>query len=428
MIHFRALVLALALWPVLAQAQTSTRISDELEAKVIEWRRDVHQHPELSNRETRTAKLVDEHLSALGIETRTGVAHTGVVGVLKGGKPGPVIALRADMDALPVTERNDLPFASKVRSTYLGKEVGVMHACGHDTHVAMLMGAAERLAAMREELPGTVVFLFQPAEEGAPPGEEGGASLMVRQGALENPAVDAVFGIHINSQTPAGTIKYRPKGTMAASDQLKIEIEGGQTHGAYPWNGTDPIVTAAQIVMGLQTTVSRNAQLTKAAAVVTIGKIDAGVRGNIIPERATMIGTIRTLDTAMQNQLHKDIERVATNIAESTGAKATVTIVRGNPVTYNDPALTEQMLPTLKRVAGADKVILTDAVTGAEDFSYYAREVPGLFVFVGGMDPTKSPDDVAPHHTPDFYIDESGLRTGVEAYVNVALDYLRAGE
>ena len=417
-----------SLFPVLAQAQTAVSIDAELEQKVIDWRRDVHAHPELSNREIRTAKLVDDHLRALGIETRTGVAKTGVVGVLKGAKPGPVVALRADMDALPVTERVDLPFASKVRATYLGKDVGVMHACGHDTHVAMLMGAAEELAKRRNELAGTVVFLFQPAEEGAPPGEVGGASIMVKEGALKNPDVDAVFGIHINSQTPVGVIGYRPRGTMAASDQLKIEVEGAQTHGAYPWGGVDPIVASAQIVLGLQTTVSRMAQLNKAAAVVTIGKIDAGVRGNIIPERATMIGTIRTLDTAMQTKLHADIERVATSIAEAAGAKATVTITRGNPVTYNDPELTAQMLPTLQRTAGPDQVLLRDAVTGAEDFSYYAREVPGLFVFLGGMPADQDPKEAAPHHTPDFFIDETGLKLGVETYVNLALDYLSAAK
>jgi len=422
-IHSFLLLCLLSSIPVLAKAQTS--ISPEMEAKVIEWRRDIHEHPELSNREFRTAKLVNDHLLKLGIETRTGVAHTGVVGVLKGGKPGPVVALRADMDGLPVTERVDVPFASKETAVYLDKDVGVMHACGHDTHTAMLMGAAEILASKRDEIAGTIVFLFQPAEEGAPPGERGGASVMVEEGALKNPDVDVVFGIHINSQTPAGIIKYRPTGIMAASDGLKIEIEGSQTHGAYPWNGIDPITTAAQIILGLQTTVSRNAELPKAAAVVTIGKVDAGVRGNIIPERATMIGTIRTLDTSMQNQIHEDVRRVATNIAASAGAKATVTINRGNPVTYNDPTLTAMMVPTLERTAGKENTLLVDAVTGAEDFSYYAREVPGLFVFVGGMDPAKQPSEVAPHHTPDFYIDERGLKTGVATYVNLAMDYLK---
>ena len=416
----------LALLPVLAKAQTS--ISPDLEAKVIEWRRDIHENPELSNREFRTAKLVNDHLVSLGIETRTGVAHTGVVGVLKGGKPGPIVALRADMDALPVVERVDLPFASKVKATYLDKDVGVMHACGHDTHTAMLMGAAEILASKRAEIAGTIIFLFQPAEEGAPPGERGGASLMVEEGALKNPDVDVVFGIHINSQTPVGDIKYRPAGIMAANDDLRIDLKGAQTHGAYPWNGVDPITTAAQIILGLQTTVSRNAKLPTAAAVVTIGKVDAGVRGNIIPETASMIGTIRTLDIAMQNQIHEDIRRVATNIAKSAGAEATVTITRGNPVTYNDPKLTAMMLPTLERTTGKEHTYLMDAVTGAEDFSYYAREVPGLFIFVGGMDPAKKPEEVAPHHTPDFYIDERGLKTGVSAYVNLAMDYIKLTE
>ncbi len=409
--------------PVLAQAQTA--ITPELEEKVIAWRRDIHEHPELSNRETRTAQLVADHLTGLGLEVKTGVAHTGVVGILRGGKPGPVVGLRADMDALPVVERVDLPFASKVTTTYLDKEVGVMHACGHDTHVAMLMGAAENLSAMRKDLAGTVVFVFQPAEEGPPPGEEGGAEMMVEEGVLDDPKVDVMFGIHINSQTPAGTLRYRPKGTMAASDQLHIEVSGTQSHGAYPWKSVDPIVASAAIVSALQTVVSRNTELTKAAAVVTIGKIDAGVRGNIIPESATMIGTIRTLDTAMQRKLHADVRRVVEHTAEAYGATAKVTIREGTMVTYNDPALTARMLPTLERTAGKDHVELIDAVTGAEDFSYYAARVPSLFVFVGGMDPSKAESEVAPHHTPDFYIDERGLKTGVALYTNFALDYLK---
>lgn len=411
--------------PVLAEAQTS--LDPALEAKVIEWRRDIHEHPELSNRETRTAKLVADHLESLGLEVTTGIAHTGVKGVLRGGKPGPVVGLRADMDALPVVETADVPFASKVRTTYLDKEVGVMHACGHDTHVAMLMGAAEKLAGMREELAGTVVFVFQPAEEGAPPGEEGGASLMVEEGVMNDPEIDVMFGTHINSQTPAGTLRYKPRGTMAASDGLRIVVKGRQAHGAYPWKSVDPIAASAQIVSAMQTVVSRNTQLTKAAAVVTVGKIDGGVRGNIIPDEVEMIGTIRTLDTAMQRKLHADLRRVVTKTAEAMGATAEVTIDIGNPVTYNDPDLTARMLPTLQRTAGPGKVELQDAVTGAEDFSFYAREVPSLFVFVGGMDPSKRPEEVAPHHTPGFYIDESGLKTGTELYVNLVVDYL-AGE
>ena len=420
------LLLALAACPVLAQAQ-GPRLDAELEARVIEWRRDIHAHPELSNRETRTAKLVDDHLRGLGIATRTGVAHTGVVGVLEGAKPGPVIALRADMDALPVTERVDLPFASEVRATYLGQEVGVMHACGHDTHVAMLMGAAEVLAGMRDELAGTVVFLFQPAEEGAPPGEEGGAELMVREGALRDPDVDAAFGIHINSQTPVGTIKYRPRGTMAAADRFVIDVHGKQAHGSRPWQSVDPIVTGAHIVTALQTAVSRNAELTKAGVVVTVGKFDAGVRNNIIPESAQLVGTIRTLDTAMQRRVHADVRRIARGVAEAMGATVDVEIKSHVPVTFNDPDLTAQLLPTLQRAAGADNVKLVDAVTGAEDFSFYANEVPALFVFVGGMDPALSPGEAAGHHTPDFRIDERGLALGVRTYVNVALDYLAAG-
>ncbi len=416
-------LVALLALPVLAEAQTA--IAPDLEAKVIAWRRDIHEHPELSNRETRTAKLVADHLTSLGMEVKTGIAHTGVVGILRGGKPGPVVGLRADMDALPVVERVDLPFASKVKTTYLDKEVGVMHACGHDTHVAMLMGAAEKLAAMKKDLAGTVVFVFQPAEEGPPPGEKGGAEMMVAEGVLDNPKVDVMFGIHINSQTPAGMIRYKPKGTMAASDPLEIIVKGTQSHGAYPWKSVDPIVTSAAIISALQTVVSRNTELTKAAAVVTIGKVDAGVRGNIIPESATMIGTIRTLDTAMQRKLHADVRRVVTHTAEAYGAIAEVNITEGTLVTYNDPALTARMLPTLERTAGKDHVELIDAVTGAEDFSYYAARVPSLFVFVGGMDPSKQESEVAPHHTPDFYIDERGLKTGVALYTNFVMDYLK---
>lgn len=401
-----------------------TEISASLEKKVIEWRHDLHEHPELSNREFRTAGIVADHLTKLGIKTRTGIAHTGVVGILKGAKPGPVIALRADMDALPVKERTNLPYASKVMAEYNGEQVPVMHACGHDTHTAMLMGAAEVLASKQKELAGTVVFIFQPAEEGAPKGEEGGAKLMVEEGVLESPKVDAVFGIHINSQTPAGVIKYRTKGIMAAADLLEINIKGKQSHGSRPWESIDPVTIAAYIITTLQTTISRQAELTKAGAVVTVGKIEAGVRSNIIPETAKMIGTIRTLDSKMQQQLHGDIKRVVKNVAEAMGGEATVNITENTLVTYNDPKFTNQMLPTLNKVAGEKNVWLMDAMTGAEDFSYYAKEVPGLFVFVGGMDPNANPKDVAGHHTPDLVIDDRGLKLGVETYVNIALDFL----
>lgn len=419
---------AILLAPFVLQAQDLKALVDEkaeeINDKVINWRRDIHQYPELSNREFKTAEKVAAHLESLGIEVQTGVAHTGVVGVLKGGKPGPVVALRADMDALPVVERVDVPYASKVTSEYNGEEVGVMHACGHDTHVAILMGVAEVLSDMRADLKGTVKFLFQPAEEGAPQGEEGGADLMIKEGALQNPDVDVVFGLHINSKTKVNTIGYRPEGTMAAVDGLEIKVRGAQTHGAYPWAGVDPIVTASQIVMGLQTIVSRNLELLKAPAVVTIGKIEGGVRSNIIPEEVTMIGTIRSLDSEMQDQIHERIREIATNIGESAGAEVEVNISRGYPVTYNDPELTAQAVETLYETAGKDNIFLRNAVTGAEDFSYFAQEVPGFFFFLGGMPADMSPADAPPHHTPDFYIDDSGLNLGVRSLSNLTIDYM----
>lgn len=414
-------------YAALAQNDLSARVDQQasaLEDKVIAWRHDIHQHPELSNREFETAEKVAEHLRSLGMDVQTEVAHTGVVGLLKGGLPGPVVALRADMDALPVTERVDIPFASKVTTEYNGEEVGVMHACGHDTHVAILMGVAELLSGMKDDLKGTVKFIFQPAEEGAPQGEEGGAEMMVKEGVMTNPDVDAVFGLHINSQTEVNKIGYRPEGTMASADRLEIKVKGSQTHGAYPWAGVDPIVTSAQIIIGLQTIVSRNLELLKAPAVVTIGKIEGGVRNNIIPEEVTLIGTIRALDTAMQSQIHRRVREIATHIGESAGAEVTVDIQRGYPVTYNDPELTAQMLGTLERTAGKENVLLRNAVTGAEDFSYLAQEAPGLFIFLGGMPAGTDPDEAAPHHTPDFYVDDSGLLLGVRALTNLTLDYM----
>ena len=395
-----------------------------IESKVIQWRRHFHENPELSNREFKTAEIVEKHLRSLGLEVRTKIAYTGVVGILKGGKPGPVVALRADMDALPVTERVNIPFASKVKATYLDQEVGVMHACGHDTHMAMLMGAAEVLAGMREQIPGTIVFIFQPAEEGPPRGEEGGAELMVKEGVLKNPKVEAAFGIHIGSYLEVGRISYKPGGTMAAVNELRITVKGKGSHGSAPWSGIDPIVTAAQIITNLQHIVSREMELTKEAAVVTIGMIRGGTRSNIIPESVELIGTIRTLDTAMQRQVHAAIRRIVTNVAEAHRAEATVDIAKGYPVTYNNPELTEKMVPTLKAVAGADKVHLVKATTGAEDFSFFAQEVPGLFVFLGGMPKGQDGAKAAPHHTPDFYIDESGLTLGVRTYARLALDYM----
>lgn len=399
--------------------------AERIEEKVIAWRHHLHENPELSNREFETAKYVERHLRELGFdEIRTGVAHTGVVGILKGGKPGGVIALRADMDALPVTENTDLPYASKVKTTYLGKDVGVMHACGHDTHVAMLMGAAEILSQRRSEIAGTVVFLFQPAEEGAPKEEGGGAKMMVAEGVLSDYGVETAFGIHINSQTPVGQVNYKPGGAMAASNPFSITVRGKQAHGSAPWASVDPVVTAAQIILGLQTIVSRQMDLTREPVVISVGKIEGGVRNNIIPEEVKMIGTIRTLDRAMKKEVFERIERTATSIAEAAGATATVDIEDGTLITYNDPELTRRLMPTVVNTAGEDNVNLIRPITGAEDFSYYAAEVPSLFLFLGGMDPAMNPAEAPGHHTPDFLIDDRGMKLGVQLYVNVAMDYL----
>lgn len=410
-----------------AQSGLSTKIdqkSKAIEPKIIEWRRDFHKNPELGNREFKTAEKIANHLKSLGIEVKTGVGHTGVVGLLKGGKPGPVVALRADMDGLPVTERVDVPFKSTVTTDYNGQKVGVMHACGHDTHVAILMGVAEVLSSMKGELKGTVKFIFQPAEEGAPEGEEGGAKLMIKEGVLENPKVDAIFGLHINSKTEVGKIAYKPGATMAAVDFFSIDVTGKQTHGAYPWSGVDPIVTSSQIVLGLQTIVSRNLDLTKAPAVVTVGAINSGIRQNIIPETAKMIGTIRTFDEEMHMFVHKRIKEIATNIAESAGAKADVNIGILYPVTYNDVPLTEEMVGTLQNVAGKENVMLVPAVTGAEDFSYFQQKVPGFFFFLGGMPKGKDPETASAHHTPDFLIDDSGMELGVRSLSRLTVDYM----
>lgn len=410
-----------------APADLSRRIDEaaaRAEARVIEIRRDIHQHPELGNRESRTAGIVAARLRELGIETKTGIAHTGVVGVLRGGKPGRVVALRADMDALPVTELTEVPFASKVRATYNGEEVGVMHACGHDAHVAILLGVAEVLSGLREQVPGTVKFIFQPAEEGAPEGEEGGAELMVKEGVLENPKVDAIFGLHVGSRFALGEIGYRPGGAMAAVDPLRIVVHGKQTHGAYPWLGVDPIVVASQIVLGLQTIVSRQLESTIAPSIITIGSIRGGVRGNIIPDRVEMVGTLRSLDKEMRTQIHERVRRTAEQIAESAGARAEVTISTGYPITYNDPELTARMTPTLKRLAGAENVKIGTASLGAEDFSFFEEKVPGLFYWLGTRPPHLSPQQAPSNHSPLFDLDESGLLLGVRSLANVAVDYL----
>ncbi len=400
--------------------------ADALEKQVIAWRRDFHEHPELGNQEVRTSKIVADYLKSLGIEVKTGVAKTGVIGILKGGKPGPVVALRADMDGLPVTERVDVPFASKVKTMYNGQEVGVMAACGHDSHMAILMGVAKVLSSMKNDLHGTVKFIFQPAEEGAPVGEEGGAALMIKEGVLENPKVDVIFGLHINSQTEVGKITYRPGGTMAAVNDFKITVKGRQAHGAYPWSSVDPIVTSAQIINALQTIVSRNLNVTENGGVVTVGAINGGNRSNIIPEQVEMLGTIRNLGAADEKMFIERIKTIVQKTAEAAGATAEVKIpytVR-YPVTYNNPELTAKMLPTLQSTAGTANVLLRPAVTGAEDFSFYEEKVPGLFFFLGGMpkggDPLKAPS----HHTPDFYIDESGFTLGVKAMCNLTLDYM----
>jgi amidohydrolase len=398
--------------------------SKKIESKVIDCRRDIHQHPELGNRETRTSKIVADRLRQLGIEVKTPVAHTGVIGILRGGKPGRVVALRADMDALPVVEQVDVPFKSTVRTTFNGHDVGVMHACGHDAHVAILLGVAEVLAGVREELPGTVKFLFQPAEEGAPEGEEGGAKLMVKEGALDNPKVDAVFGLHVTSRYPVGEIAYRPGSMMAAVDSFKITVHGKQTHGAYPWLGVDPIVVAAQIVLGLQTIPSRQVDSSLAPSIVTVGAIHGGVRNNIIPDDVEMIGTIRSLDAKMRDDIHSRIKRTAEDIARSGGATATVTIDEGYPITYNDPAITERMAPTLRRVAGSANVEVVNAVLGAEDFSFFQQKVPGLFFWLGTRPKNETAEQAASNHSPLFYVDESGLELGVRAMAHVAVDYL----
>jgi amidohydrolase len=419
--------LVLCARPGYSQSSLSGKIDQQAQAldkKLSEWRRHFHQNPELGNREFKTAEKIADHLRQLGIEVQTGVAHTGVVGILKGGKPGPVVGLRADIDGLPVTERVDVPFKSTVVTDYNGQKTGVMHACGHDTHIAILMGVAEVLSSMKSELPGTVKFIFQPAEEGAPAGEEGGAQLMVKEGVLENPKVDAIFGLHIDSQIEVGKIGYKPGPTMAAVDILYIDVKGKQTHGAYPWSGVDPIVTSAQIINSLQTIVSRNLNLTHAPAVVTIGMINGGIRQNIIPENVKMVGTIRTFDEEMHTFVHKRIKDISTHVAESAGAIADVKIDVLYPVTVNDVPLTEKMIGTLKSVAGNENVYRIPAKTGAEDFSYYQQKVPGLFFFLGGMPKGKSVSEAAPHHTPDFYLDEGSLVLGVRSLSRLTTDYM----
>ncbi|WGK64805.1 amidohydrolase [Croceiramulus getboli] len=413
---------ALSSLPLFAQAQVALDI-EKVAPKVIEWRRDFHQHPELSNREFKTAEKIAEHLKGLGLEVKTGVAKTGVVALIPGQRPGKVLALRADIDALPVTERVDLPFKSEVKTTFRGQETGVMHACGHDTHIAILMGVAEVLSR-NNDFAGTVKLIFQPAEEGAPPGEEGGAKLMVQEQVLQNPKVDAIFGLHIDAQNDVGTLSYKPGGIMAASQSFEIYVNGKQSHGSTPWTGIDPIMASVKIIDGLQTIISREAPLTQEAAVLSIGKISSGIRSNIIPEKAHIVGTLRTLDYDMQELINRRMREMVPAIAKAYKAEATIMISEGYPITYNDPELTEQMLPSLKKTAGAEQVKLIKAITGAEDFSFFSKEVPGFYFFLGGK-PVDVPEaESAPHHTPDFYIDESGLLLGVETLVQMTYDYL----
>lgn len=422
---FAALLLSLdGLCQSSLKATIATR-AQAIEQKVITWRQDIHQHPELGNQEVRTAEIISRHLKQLGMEVQEKVAVTGIVGILKGGKPGPVIALRADMDALPVTERTDVPFRSKVTTVYNGQTTGVMHACGHDAHVAILMGVAEVLASLRNELSGTIKFIFQPAEEGVSGLETFGARQMVEEGVLENPKVEAIFGLHVRSNVETGMISYRSGATMAAMDQFMIKVKGKQSHGARPWTSIDPIVTSAQIVSALQTIVSRNVDITEHPATVSVGAIHGGLRQNIIPESVEMIGTIRTFSEKHQQLIHRRIREIAANIAQSAGAQSDVGIDLLYPVTYNDPQLTEKMVPTLKEVAGEKNIIPASLQTGAEDFSFYQKNIPGLFFFLGCMPKGKDPDTVGPHHTPDFYLDESSFLLGIKALANLSVDYLQ---
>ncbi|MDP4263726.1 MAG: amidohydrolase [Bacteroidota bacterium] len=407
-------------------ARFKERISsaaNKIEPKSIAWRRQLHEHPELGNREFNTAKLIAEHLKKLGLEVKEGVAKTGVVGILYGAKPGPCIGLRADMDALPIIEKTNVPFASKEKSNYNGQDVGVMHACGHDTHVAILMSVAEILSEMKNDLKGTVKFIFQPAEEGPPEGEEGGAELMVKEGVMDNPKVDVIFGLHIESNIAVGQIQYKPGAFMASSDWFHIVVKGKGSHGSQPWLGIDPVVISAQIIEGLQTIVSRQSELTKAPVVITVGKINAGVRSNIIPEECVMDGTIRTLDSKMQKEVHERIKHTVVTIAEAGGATAEVSIDSKTLVTYNTPELVKKMIPSLRSAAGDSNVTEREWVTGAEDFSYYGTKAPSFFFYLGGMPKGNDPQKAPPHHTAEFYVDEAGMVTGIKAFCQLVIDY-----
>ena len=416
-------ILHLVAFLLLGAGLTAQKISSQLENKVIQWRHEIHQNPELSNREFKTAEKIAAHLRSLGIEVQTGIAHTGVVGLLKGKRPGKVLALRADMDALPVSEQNDLPYRSKVKATFSGQETGVMHACGHDTHVAILMGVAEYLA-QNNDFAGALKFIFQPAEEGPPQGEKGGARLMVEEGVLENPKVDAIYGLHINSATPVGQVRYKSKGIMAAAQRFVIEVQGKQAHGSEPWMAVDPILISAKIIDGLQTIISRNSKLTKEGAVISVGSIHSGIRFNIIPESARMVGTVRTLDEDMKQLILRRMNELVPQIAAAYGGSATVNISETAALTYNDPALTQTAVKSLKMALGEDQVVEMRAVTGAEDFSAFQEKVPGFYFYLGGLIQGNNPEEAPSHHTPEFLVDDAGLIYGVKAMVQLSLDFL----
>lgn len=416
-------ILYLVAFLLLGAELTAQKISSQLENKVIQWRHEIHQNPELSNREFKTAEKIATHLRSLGIDVQTGIAHTGVVGLLKGKRPGKVLALRADMDALPVSEQNDLPYRSKVKATFSGQETGVMHACGHDTHVAILMGVAEYLA-QNNDFAGAVKFIFQPAEEGPPQGEKGGARLMVEEGVLENPKVDAIYGLHINSATPVGQVRYKSKGIMAAAQRFVIEVQGKQAHGSEPWMAVDPILISAKIIDGLQTIISRNSKLTKEGAVISVGSIHSGIRFNIIPESARMVGTVRTLDEDMKQLILRRMNELVPQIAAAYGGSATVNISETAALTYNDPALTQTAVKSLKKALGEDQVVEMRAVTGAEDFSAFQEKVPGFYFYLGGLIQGNTPEEAPSHHTPEFLVDDAGLIHGVKAMVQLSLDFL----
>jgi len=423
------LILILLLVPVVCFGQ---ELNNKIENLITKYNREnqlnrewFHKHAELSNREYLTAERIEQKLKEIGLRPKVGVAKTGVVAILNENKPGPVIALRADIDGLPVKERNDLPWASKMTGEYNGEEVPVMHACGHDIHIAVLLGTAKILTEMKDEINGSVKFIFQPAEEGPPRGEEGGAELMVKEGVLKNPDVDVIFGLHVTARANVGEVQSRPGAIMAAVDEFRIDLFGKQTHGSRPWKGIDPIITASQIINGLQTIVSRNLPLTKAAAVVTIGAIHGGVRSNIIPEKLYMLGTIRTLDSVMRDTTLQRVKEMIDYIAAANNTEAKISFGTSYPITFNDPSLFEKMLPTLKRINGQMNFSIIDASTGAEDFSFFQEKVPGLYFYIGGTPKHTDPKTVADHHTPDFYVDSASIPVGIRSLTNLTLDYIR---